>query len=199
MPSTVKLGTREMAYSDDVDACGANVVAAMPRSGPLVERGDYTALQTRLASDGYLYLDGLIPREDVLTARHAVLRGLAEKEGVLDIQQHGEDAVGRGLLRAGCGLGCLPFLEGQNQTTHAPEVLGVLEHARLRAFFEKLFSVEATGAPVPVAHAAPSRRGHQVHREQCARTGANFRLQVATSRATGGLHRHAAPVDGTTS
>lgn len=54
----------------------AEAVAAMADSTPLI--ADDAALRRRFAEDGYLFLRGVLDRDEVLTARHEVLRRMAE-------------------------------------------------------------------------------------------------------------------------
>jgi len=93
-------------------------------------------LRARLERDGYLYIPQLLNRENVLRAQQRVLESLADKGDVLAEGTPVHD----GILDARCGVGCIPFMEGQNQITHSSEVLeGVLESDELRGFFDRLF------------------------------------------------------------
>lgn len=87
-----------------------------------------------------MFVPGLIDRGQVLAARERVLRSFSELEGVLDSQH----AISEGVLEARCGVGCVPFLEGQNELTHSEEVLkGVLESASMFEFFGHLYGEPA--------------------------------------------------------
>jgi hypothetical protein len=91
-----------------------------------------------LKTYGYLFIRNLHDREAVLQARTKILGYLKELGGKLDETY----PLDLGVLKAGCGVGCLPFLEGRNSLTHSPEVLNVLEGLRAKGFFKILFGEE---------------------------------------------------------
>lgn len=103
------------------------------------------ALAAALHRDGYLRLRGVIPRDAVIAARARVLRFLNDKAGVLEgagaVEAEGADS---GLLVASRAADTMPFMEGKNEVTHSPEVLGAIEHPQLVKVFETLFG----GQPV---------------------------------------------------
>ena len=49
----------------------------------------------------------------------------------------------QGVLEQGCGVGCVPFLEGRNPVTHHQKLLRVLEGPRPHRFFATLFGEPA--------------------------------------------------------
>lgn len=57
--------------------------------------GDGAALRARMAADGYVYMPGLLNRDDVVAARRAVLQALAG-EGALDADAPLMDGIARG-------------------------------------------------------------------------------------------------------
>eukprot|EP00730_Choanoeca_flexa_P011227 TRINITY_DN24089_c0_g1_i1.p1 TRINITY_DN24089_c0_g1~~TRINITY_DN24089_c0_g1_i1.p1 ORF type:complete len:342 (+),score=71.35 TRINITY_DN24089_c0_g1_i1:237-1262(+) len=99
-----------------------------------------TMLET-LQEHGYLYIKGFHPRQAVLDARDRVLEHFQAQTAVLDTVRH---PLGDGVLNEGCGVGCVPFLEGKNEVTHSPEVLAVLEGKHAYSFFDRLFGEPAT-------------------------------------------------------
>ena len=86
----------------------------------------------RFNADGYLFIRGLIDREVVLKARQFLLEDFAKVGGILDPERNLEE----GVLLPRCGLGCVPYLEGRNETTNHPLVKEVLENVKLKEFFE---------------------------------------------------------------
>jgi len=106
-------------------------------SGPLLAAQDFAGLRSRLARDGYLFLRGALPRQDLDAARLKVL-GRFQSQSILDPTQ----PVEAGVLRTGCGMGSLPFLEGQNDMTHSAEVLRVFEGDAITALFRGLHDAE---------------------------------------------------------
>lgn len=99
-------------------------------SAPL--RHDPAALRDRLASDGYLLLRGLIPRDTVLAARRAILDYMAEHEG-LEPGSRPLDGV------MGFQGKSVPLM-GRRPITHEPAVAAVLEGPELFAFYRDLFA-----------------------------------------------------------
>lgn len=118
------------------DGSGAMLQQALD-SGPLLVAEDFVGLRQRLARDGYLFIRGALPSPDVEAARLKVL-GHFQSRGILDPTQPVEAAI----LRTGCSMGGLPFLEGQNAVTHSPEVLRVFEGDAVTALFRGLHDAE---------------------------------------------------------
>jgi hypothetical protein len=87
-------------------------------------------LRAALATDGYLYIKGLIPREAVLAARSKVL---AHLEGLTNVLDSRDSSVG--VLQENP---VIPFMEGKNAITDSPEVSGVISGEHLASFFEGL-------------------------------------------------------------
>ena len=76
-----------------------------------------------------------------------------------------------------CGVGCIPFMEGQNQITHSSEVLeGVLESDELRGCGQSLHSDHV------------SRYNFQVLQSIIRPTGTHIRFQMASRGSEGGVH-----------
>ena len=75
-------------------------------------------------------------RETVLHGKKFVLEDMEKRGNILDTHNHD---LNEGVLLSRCGLGCVPYLEGQNDVTHHPLVQDVLENSKLREFFEKYF------------------------------------------------------------
>lgn len=71
----------------------------------------------------------------VLAAGRHVLEHLQSLGTVFDPAHPWEN----GVLAANCGVHCLPFMEGRNDITHSPAVLGLLESPEIRVFFDRLF------------------------------------------------------------
>ncbi len=65
-----------------------------------------------------------------------MLKYMADVDAVI---ANGDHPLEKGVLREGCGLGCVPFMEGRNAITHDPCMLAVLESERLYALFHLLF------------------------------------------------------------
>lgn len=59
-------------------------------------------------------------------------------QGVLDPSHPLAD----GVLLERCGIGCVPFMEGQNELTHSPEMLEVFEGAGIQRVFRGLLDSE---------------------------------------------------------
>ena len=98
-------------------------------SAAVFAAGDSAQLRANFARDGYIYLPQALPREAVLAAKQHVLEDFGRRGGVLDASRPIEEAV----LKEGCAAGCVPFLEGQNDVTHDPKMLAVLEGSGLKA------------------------------------------------------------------
>lgn len=105
----------------------------------LYKSGDWLSLREELHNKGYLIIRQLHDREQVLQARMAVLRYIAETgEGKLD----SKFSLEKGVLDSKCGRGCIPFMEGRNMITHSPEIRKVLEGSRPISFFKNLLEAE---------------------------------------------------------
>ncbi len=79
--TAVRMGTCELVFGD--------AIVEMKDSGGLL--GDVPALRRRLEEDGYLYLRGFHPREEVLAARREVVALLMEA-GCLDADRPADEA-----------------------------------------------------------------------------------------------------------
>ena len=101
------------------------------------EAQDWEQLRCALDEDGYLLIRSVLPKRAVDAARDTTLTKL-DSVGSLDVRHPRRE----GILRERCGLGCVPFLEGQNEVTHSASVLAVLEHDWLRQLFQALFEVD---------------------------------------------------------
>ena len=130
----IQFGKRcECTYGPD--GSGA-MLTPMVDSSHLLRAGDFDGLRAVLDRDGFLYLKGALPSASVDAAREKVLDHLIEKGDVLADR----DAM---MLNENCGLGCIPFMEGRNDVTHAPELLEVFEGDAIRALFRGIFDVES--------------------------------------------------------
>lgn len=127
------LSTEESASAGELYAQGRRLDAA-PAALGLMRPSDDVAddpkrLQERLALDGYLYVPGVLDRDEVLAARHAVLHRLAA-EGRLAPGSRPEDAVpGPDLTNA----------VRDDLAQETPELRSVLYAGRMPAFFQRLF------------------------------------------------------------
>jgi hypothetical protein len=122
----VRFGPGDATVEFGDEGSGA-VLQPLRSSADVLASGDHEQLRANLARDGYLYLPGALPREDVLAAKALVLEDFAGRaEGVLDAARPIAEAV----LKEGCAAGCVPFLEGRNPVTHHPKMLAVLEGVR---------------------------------------------------------------------
>lgn len=88
-------------------------------------RNEPAALQRRMAEDGYLYLPGLLNRDEVLAARRAVLERL-QAEGAL----HPDYPVMEGVMQPGVEFSFRPDLAAQN-----PAVQQVVYNGAMMDFF----------------------------------------------------------------
>ncbi|CAG5124468.1 unnamed protein product [Candidula unifasciata] len=98
--------------------------------------GDFDALHREMEEKGYLLIRGFHSREEVLAAKEAVLEYINSLGDKLD-KNH---PIKEGVLREGCGLGCLPVMEGRNEISHKNTVLAVIEGHRPFDFFRKYFN-----------------------------------------------------------
>ena len=97
---------------------------------------DTTALQARLAEDGYLLLRGLLERETVTRARQTVLSYMHEQHALTP-----NEPVLEGVMPKG-GRGVR--LMGKGGISHRPEVLAVLEAEALFSLFQRLLTEPAS-------------------------------------------------------
>ncbi|XP_059175690.1 uncharacterized protein LOC131955550 [Physella acuta] len=123
----VKLGQRIVPFPSDV-------LQVMDSCNHLLD--DVGALHQEMTDKGYLLIRGFHDRQEVLAAREAVLKYIDSLGGKLDSDHPFND----GVLKEGCGLGCLPVMEGRNEISHKDSVLRVLEGTRPFAFFKKYFN-----------------------------------------------------------
>ncbi|GFO33479.1 hiv tat-specific factor 1 [Plakobranchus ocellatus] len=100
---------------------------------------DVDALHKEMSEKGYLFIRGFHNRQEVLEARSAVLAFMEEYGDALS-QAH---PVEEGVLREGCGVGCVPFMEGHNTISHKDSILSVIEGHRPYNFFREYFGSEA--------------------------------------------------------
>ena len=78
---------------------GAETLGQLRRSDDAAY--DYDELRRRMAADGYLYLPGQLDRDEVITARHAVARRLADAN-LLAPSRPVEDCIAGEGVRVGC-------------------------------------------------------------------------------------------------
>ncbi|XP_041367940.1 uncharacterized protein LOC121382550 [Gigantopelta aegis] len=123
----VKLGTRTVQFP-------SSYLQPLEDSNSLLD--DVDALKNELHNKGYLYLKDFHDRKEVLNARKAVLEY---------IKSTGEEKIrlthplGDGVLQKGCGVGCIPSMEGKNEISHSEAIRAVIEGPRPFNFFRKLF------------------------------------------------------------
>ena len=101
--------------------------------------GDAQGLKAELDARGYLYLQHFHDRAQVLSARRAVLEFI-KSTGHEKIQL--AHPLGDGVLQKGCGVGCIPSMEGKNDLTHSEAVQAIVEGPRPFDFFRTLFGRE---------------------------------------------------------
>ena len=161
-PREVVVGPRTVRFGPNSDENA--FLKPLLNSGPLLQAGDFKALRANLERDGYLFLRGALPAEDVTSARSRVLHHFEELGGkdegdaasatpdvkikvdnaapkqsrILDPTKPLED----GVLMKNCGFGCVPFMEGKNPVTHSPELLKVFEGPALRGVFQGIFDTK---------------------------------------------------------
>ena len=129
-PRIVRLGTADVQFPSPE-------LQQIEDSSPLLRAGDGGAsLRAAFARDGFVYLRGALGSGAVRAARAAVAAHLTARGGVL---VNGSSTA----LEEGCGLGCIPFMEGRNGVTHHPDVAAVLEGAPLRAAVGALLETDA--------------------------------------------------------
>ncbi len=88
---------------------------------------DRDGLLARLEEDGYLYVPGLLDRNEVLKARHTILRYMAEHEAM----EPGSRPLDGVMGQYGKHVGMM----GKEVITHPPDVLNVLAADRLFALY----------------------------------------------------------------
>lgn len=112
-------------------------------SDDLSEMSDHTELfkeerwdklRSEMKKQGYLRIKGLNKREDVHSARRAVLEHIAS---LGDDKFSPGVPLEAGILDSRCGRGCVPFMEGSNSITNCKDVTRVIEGPRVTNFFEK--------------------------------------------------------------
>jgi len=102
-------------------------------SGDLID--DVAALHERLAEDGYLYLPGLLDRDEVLAARQHILEYMAEHEGLEPDSRPLDGVMGQ--------YGKPVPMMGKPPITHSEPMRRVLESPRLFDFYERLHAEPA--------------------------------------------------------
>lgn len=112
-------------------------------------------LQNRLERDGYVLLRNFLDREAVLNARRTILEQI-QKEGYL--------AEGAEIDSAEIASGdrVLSLLNRQD-IAHKPQVMNVLENARLSSLFRSLFREEAVTCQYKWLRAVPQGKFTGVH------------------------------------
>lgn len=114
---------------------------------------EFQGLREKLNSNGYLYVRGLIPREDVAKARLTVLEDLHSR-GILTAEQ-----VESGKMVAGKEAKAI-HLHGRGRAARSRELMAVVDHERLRSFFEGLLDFtgnESTGDDPALLSGRPAR------------------------------------------
>jgi hypothetical protein len=110
----------------------AESLGELQRSDDIIN--DATALRARMATDGYLFLPGLLHRDEVLAAREEVLRRLAA-EGIVDDTNH---PLMDGVVLPKATNAFAPNLAKDN-----PPLMKVLYEGPMMAFYESFL-----GGPV---------------------------------------------------
>lgn len=128
-------GHRNVAAGESRFRFPSDELAPFVDSADLVDDPD--ALRARLDDDGYLFLPGLLDRDDVLEARRRIIAAIAE-QGALRPGTDRADAVID-------PVGPTPRLLGQRAITHTPELRAVLESERLVGLVETIEREPATG------------------------------------------------------
>ena len=101
----------------------------MEDSSPFLNDRDH--LLSVLNRKGFLYLKNVLDRNEVISARSTVLQHLADKDNLAP-RTH----VDEGILKAGCGVGCVPMMEGKNSITHSESILKVIQSEALYSLFK---------------------------------------------------------------
>lgn len=109
-PTSAPSGFRPRSRGRDIDTSPASF-GELADSSRLV--GDARALQARLEEDGYLYLPGLLNRDEVLAARHHAV-GILEADGCLEPGTEPLQAI----AREGLALAFRPDLARDNEALH---------------------------------------------------------------------------------
>ena len=147
MPQLVQLGDRRVEFP-------SAELGRLKNSRSALEACSYEELNESLQQDGYIYLPGAIPKEDVLRAREHLLKEFS----ALNV------ADSDGTLRKGCDIHCVPFMEGNNKWTQHPLVLnGVLQSKSLETLFDGLFGRKSTSLDYKWLRAVPSSAFTGVH------------------------------------
>lgn len=117
-----QVGEQELAFGSEL--------GELRDSSGLLDQPE--ALRARMASDGYLFIRGLHPRERVLEARRAILEFMQAQGG--RIRSDGD------LMEAPINADGKPVrLMGNRDITHDPRVLAVLEGDPVLQFFARYF------------------------------------------------------------
>jgi len=130
----------------------AGALGELRRSGDAV--GDRAELERRLADDGYLYLPGLLDREQVLEARRQVLDELAAL-GALAPGSVPADAVAASPFPR---LGILDEVAGRSDA-----LMSVLYGPGMTGFYERLFGEAVRHYDFTWLRAVPPGRGTKPH------------------------------------
>ncbi len=120
-----RFGPRDLDFPD---AQLGTMRASRPADSPQL-------LRERMACDGYLWLRDLLPRADVLAARHVILDHMAARE----VLSPGEPVTEGVMPQGGRGLP----MNGNRGISHLAQVLKVMEHEALFRFFETWFGETA--------------------------------------------------------
>ena len=99
----------------------------------LAKSNDWEKVRRNLNSDGYIFFRELISREKVLRAKSFLLDDLNSR-GILEEREGG-------ILKANCGIHCVPFMEGVNDLTHSNELLDIFEGDELVNAFKNILNV----------------------------------------------------------
>lgn len=121
------LTTTGLTYRNTPMEADPESLGELRRSDDVAVDGE--ALRDRLATDGYLYLPGLLDRDEVLASRREVLRRLAD-QGVVDGENH---PLMDGVVCAAAALGFAPDLAVDNAPLDK-----VLYEGPMIAFYERL-------------------------------------------------------------
>ncbi len=113
-----------LTYQGESMDASPQALGELRRSDDVVE--DRSELHRRMRADGYLFLPGILDREEVLTAHRAVVERLAEAE-ILDESYPIEE----GIVRADAQLSFMPALARDNAALDR-----VLYSGSMMAFYE---------------------------------------------------------------
>ena len=147
----VRFCNDEFAYDADASA-GPATLAPLRDSGGIA--GDAEALRERLATDGYLWVRGLLDREEVLTARHAILGYMDEHEGLEPGARPLDGVMGR--------YGKPVKLENRREVTESEPVRRVLESPRLFELTERILGEPTRTFRYKWLRAVGNEEGHRL-------------------------------------